>query len=147
MIITHSNLRPLLFILPVFLLCLVISPLALASVNVSISSAGGFNITPNDALINQAVGTITINADENYNLTLKDDSNGLLVNGSNNMAYTVSYNSAANITLSTNPISVETGTNVTGGSRSLSVSISAAASKGVPAGAYSANVIVEILAQ
>jgi hypothetical protein len=138
--------RPLFVTLPTMVLCTAISPLALALVNVSILPAGGFNITPGSAIVNQTVGTITLDADVSYDVTLKDDTNGLLVNGANNMGYTVSYNGAAGITLSTSPTSVETGASVTAGSRSLAVSISAGASVSVPAGAYSATVTVEILA-
>jgi hypothetical protein len=138
--------RPLFVTLPTMVLCTAISPLALALVNVSILPAGGFNITPGSAIVNQTVGTITLDADVSYDVTLKDDTNGLLVNGANNMGYTVSYNGAAGITLSTSPTSVETGSSVTAGSRSLAVSISAGASVSVPAGAYSATLTVEILA-
>jgi hypothetical protein len=138
--------RPLFVTLPTMVLCTAISPLALALVNVSILPVGGFNITPGSAIVNQTVGTITLDADVSYDVTLKDDTNGLLVNGANNMGYTVSYNGAAGITLSTSPTSVETGASVTAGSRSLAVSISAGASVSVPAGAYSATVTVEILA-
>jgi hypothetical protein len=138
--------RPLFVTLPTMVLCTAISPLALALVNVSILPVGGFNITPGSAIVNQTVGTITLDADVSYDVTLKDDTNGLLVNGANNMGYTVSYNGAAGITLSTSPTSVETGSSVTAGSRSLAVSISAGASVSVPAGAYSATLTVEILA-
>jgi hypothetical protein len=132
--------------LPSILLCLAVSPLAVALVTVSISPAGGFNITPGSAIVNQTVATITIDADVSYDVTLKDDTNGLLMNGANNIAYTVSYSGAANITLSTSPTSVETGVSVTAGSRSLAVSISSGASVGIPAGAYISTVTVEILA-
>jgi hypothetical protein len=132
--------------LPSILLCLVVSPLAVAAVSVSISPAGGFNITPGSAIVNQTVATITIDADGSYDVTLKDDTNGLLMNGANNMVYTVSYNGAADITLSTSSTSVETGSSVNAGSRSLAVSISSGASVGVPAGDYLATVTVEILA-
>jgi hypothetical protein len=144
--IASSLSRPLFITLPFMLTCIAISPLALALVNVSISPAGGFNIIPGSAIVNQTVGTITIDSDVSYNVTLKDDTNGLLVNGVNNMGYTVIYNGAAAITLSTSPTSVETGASVTAGSRSLAVSVSAGASVSVPAGAYSATVTVEILA-
>jgi hypothetical protein len=132
--------------LPSILLCLAVSPLAVALVTVSVSTAGGFNINPGSAIVNQTVATITIDADVSYDVTLKDDTNGLLINGANNMAYTVSYNGAADITLSTNPTSVETGASVTEGSRSLAVSISGVESVGIPAGDYLATVTVEILA-
>jgi hypothetical protein len=125
--------------------CLAVSPLALTA-EVTTSNAIGFNITPGSAIVNQTVSTITINAAVSYDVTLKDDTNGLLINGVNNMAYTVSYNGAADITLSTSPTSVETGASVTEGSRSLAVSISAVESVGIPAGDYLATVTVEILA-
>lgn len=129
------------------ILCLlVISPLSLAVVNVSISPAGGFNITPGSAVVDQSIGTVTLDADQNYEVTLKDNTNGLLVNGSDNMAYTVKYNGAAGITLSTTPTSVETGASVTAGSRTLTVSIVSGASIGIPAGANSSTVTIEILA-
>jgi hypothetical protein len=127
-------------------LLLIASPIALAVVSVSISPAGGFNITPGVAVIDQSVGTITLDADQSYNVTLKDDTNGLLVNGANNMAYTVKYNGAANITLSTSPTNVESAASVTSGNRSLTVSVSAGASIGIPAGPYNATITVEILA-
>jgi hypothetical protein len=144
--ITQWLKRPLGLGLPTLVTGLAISPLALALVSISISPTGGFNITPGSAIVDQTVATITIDADVSYDVTLKDDTNGLLVNGVNNISYTVSYNGAADITLSTSPTSVETGASVTAGSRSLAVSISAGASIGVPAGPYSTTVIVEILA-
>lgn len=119
---------------------------ALAVVGVTITPIGGFAITPGVAIVNQPVATITLNADQNYSVTLTDDNNGQLKNGSHAIAYTVKYNNGSELTLSTTPTTVETGTSVTNGSRSLNCFIGAAASVGVPAGAYTATVTVEILA-
>ena len=123
-----------------------LSSVLFAAVSVSISPAGGFNITPGIAVVDQSVGTITIDSTAGYDVTLKDDNSGNLKNGVNNLPYTVKYNAGSEITLSTTPVSVETGPSVTAGSRSLTVFIAAGISVGLPAGAYTASITVEILA-
>lgn len=128
------------------LLLMVVTTAALAVVSVTITPIGGFGITPGVAVVNQPIATITLNADQNYNVTLADDNNGQLRNGLNVIAYTVKYNNGSEITLSTTPTSVETGASVTNGNRSLDCFIGAAASIGIPAGTYTATVTVEILA-
>jgi spore coat protein U-like protein len=127
------------------LLGVLTAPLALALVSVSISPTGGFSITPGIAVVNQSVATITLDADQNYAVTLRDDTNGVLANGADSLPYTVKYNGGGEITLSTSTTSVETGASVTAGNRTLTVFIGAAASIGLPAGAYSATITVEIL--
>ena len=128
------------------LLALGVSPLAIPAVSVSATPVGGFTITPGIAVVNQSVATITINSDADYEVTLKDDNNGQLLNGASSIAYTVKYDNGPEISLSTTTTSVETGASVTNGSRSLTVFIAAGASVGIPAGNYTATVTIEILA-
>jgi hypothetical protein len=117
-----------------------------AAVSLSIIPNGAFSVTPGIAVVNQQLATVTLNADESYLVTLRDNNNGLLINGVNSLPYTVKYNNGSEITLSTNPATVETGTSVTNGNRSLTVFIGAGVSIGIPAGAYNATITVEILA-
>ena len=125
---------------------IVFASAALAVVGVTITPIGEFTITPGVAVVNQPIATITLNADQNYSVSLMDDNNGQLKNGSSAIAYTVKYNNGSEITLSTTPTTVETGANVTNGSRALNCFIGGSASIGVPAGVYTATVTVEILA-
>jgi hypothetical protein len=128
------------------LACLLFSGAATAAVSVYITPDGDFSVIPGVAVIDQSVATITLNADENYQVTLRDSNNGVLKNGNTPLPYTVKYNNGSEITLSTNTTMVETGANVTNGNRSLTLFIGAAASVGLPAGAYSTTITVEILA-
>jgi hypothetical protein len=125
---------------------LLFSGSALASVDVYIIPDGGFSVIPGIAVVDQSVATITLNADEHYRVTLRDDNNGLLKNGNTPLPYAVKYNNGAEITLSTSTTTVETGTSVIDGNRSLTLFIGGAASVGLPAGVYSATITVEILA-
>jgi hypothetical protein len=125
---------------------LLFSGIATATVSVSIIPDGDFSVTPGAAVIDQSVATLTLNADESYQVTLRDSNNGVLKNGGTPLPYTVKYNNGSEITLSTNATVVETGASVTNGNRSLTVFITAAASVGLPAGAYSSTITVEILA-
>ena len=127
-------------------LLMIFASAAVAVVGVTITPIGGFTITPGVAVVNQPIATITLNADQNYSVSLADNNNGQLKNGSNAIAYTVKYNNGSEITLSTTPTTVETGASVVNGNRSLSCFIGAAAGVGVPAGTYTATVTVEILA-
>jgi hypothetical protein len=124
------------------LFCGAVSP----AVSVYITPSGGFSITPGLAVVDQLVANIVVNADENYQVTLRDNNNGVLNNGGTPLPYTVKYNNGSELTLSTSTTTVETGTSVTDASRSLSVFIGAAASVGLPAGTYSTTITVEILA-
>lgn len=117
-----------------------------AAVSVVITPSGSFTITPGVAVINQTIASIRLNADVNYQLTLRDDNGGLLKNGVDSMSYTVKYNNGTELTLSTTPYSVETGATVTNGDRALTVFVPANVSVGVPAGNYTATITVEILA-
>jgi hypothetical protein len=101
---------------------------------------------PGIAVVNQPVAIITLNADEGYQVTLRDDNSGVLKSGASRLPYTVKYNNGSEFTLSTNATTVETGTSVSNGRRSLSVFIGGRASVGLPAGAYSATIMVEMLA-
>ena len=125
---------------------LLICQVASAAVSVYITPNGGFSIIPGVAVVDQSVATVVVNADENYQVTLRDNNNGVLSNGGTSLPYTVKYNNGSELTLSTSTTTVETGTSVTDGSRSLSLFIGAAASVGLPAGTYSATITVEILA-
>jgi hypothetical protein len=125
---------------------LLFSGIVAATVSVYITPDGDFSVTPGVAVVDQSIATITLNADENYQVTLRDNSNGVLKNNNIPLPYTVKYDNGYEITLSTNTIAVETGASVTNGSRSLTVFIGAAATVGLPAGAYSTTITVEILA-
>jgi hypothetical protein len=128
------------------LISLLFSGVAAAVVSLYITPDGGFSITPGVAVVAQPVATITLNADESYQVTLRDNDNGVLKNGNTSLPYTVKYNNGSEITLSNNTTVVETGTNVTNGNRSLTVFIGAATTIGLPAGAYSTTITAEILA-
>ena len=117
-----------------------------APANLSITPDGAFSVTPGIAVVNQPVAIITLNADEDYQVTLRDDSSGALKNGATRLPYTVKYHNGSELTLSTNATTVETGTSVSNGQRSLSVFIGARASVGLPAGDYHATITVEMLA-
>lgn len=119
---------------------------AWATVSVSINPAGGFNIVPGIAVVNQPIATINLSADQDYQVTLRDNNNGLLKYGTNILPYTVKYNNGNKITLSTGSLVVEAGSSISNGSRALTVFISAATSIGIMAGPYTSIVMVEILA-
>jgi hypothetical protein len=125
---------------------LLFSAATLAIVDVYIIPDGNFSVIPGMAVIDQSIATITLNADEDYQVTLRDDNNGLLKNGNISLPYTVKYNNGAEITLHTSTTTVETGPRVTDGNRSLTLFIGGSASVGLPAGAYSTTITVEILA-
>lgn len=128
------------------LVSLLFSGAVAAAVSVYIAPDGGFSVIPGVAVVDQSVATITLNADENYQVTLRDNNNGVLKNGSTPLPYTVKYDNGSEITLSTNTTAVETGAGITNGNRSLTVFIGAGATVGLPAGAYSTTITVEILA-
>jgi len=129
------------------LFALAVAGQALAAVSVVITPSGSFNITPGVAVTNQSIGSILINADlSSYEVTLRDDNSGLLKNGANSMSYTVKYNGGSQLVLSTTPLSVETGSTVTNGNRTLTIFVPSNDSIGVPAGNYTSTITVEILA-
>ena len=90
---------------------------------------------PGIAVVDQSVASIALTADENYQVTLGNDNNGMLKNGNTPLPYTIKYNNGSEITLSTSTTTVETGASVTDRNRSLTVFIGASASIGLPAGA------------
>jgi hypothetical protein len=126
--------------------CLLFSGVAAPMVDVYITPDGGFSVIPGIAVVDQSVATITLNADEPFQVTLRDDNNGMLKSGNTPLPYTIKYNNGSEITLSTSTTTVETGVSVANGNRSLTVFIGASASIGLPAGTYSTTITVEILA-
>ena len=143
----HRHTRILRDIITLLALALALTGSALAAVSVVASSAGNFNITPGVAVTNQSIGSVVINADlTSYDVTLRDDNSGVLKSGANSMSYTVSYNGAAAVSLTTTPLSVETGATVVNGARALTIFVPANASVGIPAGVYTATITIELLA-
>jgi hypothetical protein len=120
----------------------------------TISIAGGspsFNITPEVAVTNQDLGTITINSNdpEGYDVTLKSTNTGGLKNvaADETIAYTVKYNSGGAITLTTTAQNVENVTTQTAGAvtRTLTLDITGPASLGRSAEAFTDTITMEIL--
>ncbi|MDH4274240.1 MAG: hypothetical protein OEW08_04300 [Gammaproteobacteria bacterium] len=125
---------------------LLMSP-AQAVVNVVISGVVGFTAIPGVNVVRQTVATATIDSSgqASYDVSLADDTGGVLVNGGNSFGYSISYNNQAEVTLSAVPTIVETSVaNVTAGSRSIAVTVAGASVIGLPAGAYSSTITVTI---
>lgn len=120
----------------------------------TIAIAGGspsFNITPETAVTDQNLGTITINSNDpdGYDVTLKSTNTGGLKNvaADETIAYTVNYNATGGITLTTIAQNVENVTTQTAGdvTRTLTLSIAGAASLGRSAEAFTDTITMEIL--
>lgn len=123
-----------------------ISSLAQAAVSLTLNiSTGSFSITPGTAVINQQVAVYDITADQNFTVNLYDSNNGTMNFGAASLPFTVTYNAGSEITLSTTPFAVETGASLSA-SRAISVFIASSASIGIPAGAYTDSITIEILA-
>lgn len=121
----------------------------------TVAVSGGspiFNVTPNQAITDQDIGTITINSNDpqGYTVSLKA-TDGVLKNtvGDESMAYTVKYDNGAALTLTATPQTVETAATTTSGevTRTLTLTIAAAESLGKSAEAFSDTITVEILGQ
>jgi hypothetical protein len=108
-----------------------------------------FDITPETAITDQNLGTITINSNiaAGYDVTLTAANTSGLENGSENIAYTVKYNGDSAITLSQSASNVENvATQTTGAeSRSLTLSITGAESKGRSAVIFTDTITIDII--
>jgi VCBS repeat-containing protein len=121
----------------------------------TIAIAGGtpsFNITPEAAVTDQNLGTITINSNDpdGYDVTLESTNTGGLKNGDadETIAYTVKYNGGAAITLvasATNVESVSVAPTDGDQTRTLTLSILGADSKNKSAEAFTDTITMEIL--
>ena len=113
-----------------------------------VTPTGGFHIMPGVAVVDQSIATIKIHSSEDFSISLKDNTNGVLKNGQNVMRYTVSYDQGPQITLSTSPTTVESAINDGDGhpDRMLTIFVPGAESVGIPAGFYSVTVTAEITA-
>jgi hypothetical protein len=110
-----------------------------------------FSITPEIA-VDILVGTITINSNDpdGYDVTLKSDNTGGLKNGDadETIAYQVSYDGNADITLVTTTTNVETVTTATTAgevTRALRLKIAGTESKGKSAEDFTDTITMEIL--
>jgi hypothetical protein len=120
----------------------------------TIGIAGGsptFNITPETAVTDQDLGTITINSNDpdGYDITLTSTNTGGLKNvaADETIPYTVKFNAASAITLTTAATNVENVTTQTVGAvtRTLTLSITGPASQGRSAEAFTDTITMEIL--
>ena len=120
----------------------------------SIGIAGGtpsFSITPETAITDQNLGTITINSNiaNGYDVTLTAANSAGLRNSPHDetIAYTVKYQGGSAITLSTGATNVENVTTQTVGAegRSLTLSITGLESKGRSAEAFTDTITIAII--
>lgn len=132
----------------IILLVLFLLPSSLIHAAVSLTltlNTGNFSITPGIAVINQQVAVFDIIADQNFTVNMYDSDNGNMTFGVNSLPFTVTYNAGSEFTLSTTPTAVETGASLSA-SRAIAVFITSGASIGIPAGAYTDQITIEIVA-
>jgi hypothetical protein len=120
-------------------------PVLAASLEVNITPTGVFQIIPGIAVVDQSIATVEIKSSEDFSVSLKDNTNGVLRNGQNVIPYTVSYNNGTQITLSTSPTTVESNTlQNSKEDRPLTIFVGSSQSVGISAGSYSVTITAEI---
>lgn len=115
-----------------------------AAVSVSVTPGAQLFITPGVDISREIVATMTLNADQPYNVSISDNNGGALKNGELTIPFRISYNNNSEITPSIIPTIVETGSLITDGEATVAVSIFGSDTATSAAGNYTTTLTLTI---